>query len=212
MLKWDAMAVVGRIARTHGLKGQVIVNAETDFLDLRFHPDAELFINRRGEVQRLTITSVRFQRQRPIVALRDVADVNAAQALVGAELRVPMEWLSPLPDGAFYHHDLVGCRVGTSAGEHVGVVKEVEGAAGGNRLVLETAAGDVLVPLAREICTTIDIPHKRIVIAPPAGLLELNARPAPTGRDAGSDADRHRDDLSGDGRARAGGRHRRSRH
>ena len=41
--KWDEMAVVGRIARAHGLRGQVIVNLETDFPEERFQPGATLF-------------------------------------------------------------------------------------------------------------------------------------------------------------------------
>ncbi|MGE5815987.1 MAG: hypothetical protein ACM36C_15970, partial [Acidobacteriota bacterium] len=28
---WDALVLVGRVARAHGNKGQVIVNPETDF-------------------------------------------------------------------------------------------------------------------------------------------------------------------------------------
>ena len=40
------MAVVGRIARAHGIRGQVIVNPETDFPEERFQPGAELFVNR----------------------------------------------------------------------------------------------------------------------------------------------------------------------
>jgi 16S rRNA processing protein RimM len=75
----------------------------------------------------------------------------------------------------FYRHDLVGCDVETRAGEQVGIVKEVEGTMRGSRLVVETALGDVLVPLAVEICTTIDPLGRRIVIDPPDGLLELNA-------------------------------------
>ena len=41
-MTWDEMAVVGQIARAHGIRGQVIVNPETDFLEQRFQPDAEL--------------------------------------------------------------------------------------------------------------------------------------------------------------------------
>ena len=44
-----------------------------------------------------------------------------------------------------------------------------------NRLVVEGVRGEVLVPLVPEICTTIDVPGKRIVIEPPEGLLDLNA-------------------------------------
>ena len=47
---------------------------------------------------------------------------------------------------------------------------------GGSRLVVETTGGEVLVPLAREICTIVDPAAKRIVIDPPDGLLDLNQR------------------------------------
>ena len=59
-------------------------------------------------------------------------------------------------------------------GEAVGTVREVEGTAGGARLVIDAARGEIQVPLAAEICTTIDPVAKRIVIDPPAGLLDLN--------------------------------------
>ena len=42
------MALVGRIARPHGIRGQVIVNPETDFPEERFQPGAELFVERGG--------------------------------------------------------------------------------------------------------------------------------------------------------------------
>ena len=56
MLNWDEMAVVGRIARAHGIAGQVIVNPETDFPEERFQPGAELFVERGGLVEALTLT------------------------------------------------------------------------------------------------------------------------------------------------------------
>ena len=174
--KWDEMAVVGWIARAHGIRGQVIVKLETDFPEGRFRPGAKLFFNRAGTVEPLTVTTVRCQGERPVIGLHGVGDMNAANALAGFELRVPVEWLAPLPEGMFYRHDLVGCDVETGAGEPVGVVKDVEGTMRGSRLVVDTARGDVLVPLALEICTTIDPPRRRIVIEPPGGLLELNAR------------------------------------
>ena len=55
------MALVGRIARPHGVRGQVIVNPETDFPEERFQPGAELFIERGGEIARLQIADFRVQ-------------------------------------------------------------------------------------------------------------------------------------------------------
>jgi 16S rRNA processing protein RimM len=121
------------------------------------------------------VTTVRFQNGRPVIGLEGVETMNDAEALAGLELRVPLEDLAPLPPGTFYHHDLVGCQVVTGRGEEVGTVKGVEGTVGGSRLVVDGARGEILIPLATEICRTIDVPGKRIVIEPPEGLLDLNA-------------------------------------
>ena len=168
------MAAVGRIARAHGNRGQVIVNLHTDFPEERFQPGAELFIERNGAVQALTLTSVRFQRDRPVVGIQGIDTMNDAEALAGHELRVPVEQLARLPGGTFYRHDLIGCRVETPTGEVVGTVEEVEGTLNGSRLVVAAPRGEVLIPFVAEICTTINPAAKRIVIDPPEGLLDLN--------------------------------------
>jgi 16S rRNA processing protein RimM len=189
--KWDEMAVVGRIARTHGLRGEVIVNLETDFPDERFHAGAELFVVRGGKIERLTLAGVRFHQGRPIVAVTGVDGIDAAQELSGLDLRVPPEWLVPLPAGTFYRHDLVGCRVETGAGRPVGIVKEVEGTAAASRLVVASGDQEILIPLASEICIAIDADGKRIVIEPPDGLLELNlvTKPRPVSRHSSVEGD-----------------------
>ena len=169
------MAVVGRIARAHGNRGQVIVDVDTDFPAERFRPGAELFVERGGAIEALTIATMRFQHDRPVLAIVGVDTMDAAEALAGLELRVPMEALTELPAGLFYRHELVGCRVELASGDRVGMVSGVEGTIGGSRLVVEGANGEILIPLAADICTTIDVVARRIVIAPPEGLLELNA-------------------------------------
>jgi 16S rRNA processing protein RimM len=173
---WDAMAVVGRIARAHGIRGQVIVNPETDFPEERFQPGAELFVERGGRVDALTVTTARFHRERPVIGIAGIETMNDAETLAGLELRVPVDRLAALPPGTFYRHDLIGCRVETRDGATVGVVSNVEGTMSGSRLVVDGAAGEVLIPLVEGICTLVDPQSKRIVIDPPAGLIEANAR------------------------------------
>ena len=168
------MATVGRIARAHGIRGQVIVNLDTDFPGERFQPGAELFVERGGAVRPLRITTVRFQGERPVIGLDGVETIDEAETLAGAELRVPVDRLSPLPSQTFYRHDLVGCVVETADGQRVGTVREVDGTLGGSRLVVDGPRGDILIPLAAEICTAVDVGAKRIVIRPPDGLLDLN--------------------------------------
>lgn len=174
---WNGMAVVGRIGRPHGIRGQVIVNVETDFPEARFRPGAELFVERRGVVESLTVTTLRFHRARPIIGLAGVERIEEAEPLAGLELRVPAARLMPLPPGMFYRHDLVGCRVETPAGDPIGTVSRVEGAGEQSRLVVGAGDEEILIPLATEICVDVDAAAKRIVVDPPAGLLTVNARP-----------------------------------
>lgn len=176
MADFGEMAVVGRIARAHGNRGQVIVDLATDFPEERFRAGAELFVERQGRLETLKLEAVRFQHDRPVLTIDGVRTMDDAEALAGLELRVPVDRLAPLPEGTYYRHDLIGCRVETIDGRAVGTVSDVEGNIGGSRLVVAGARGEVLVPLADEICRTIDPAAKRIVIAPPEGLLDLNAR------------------------------------
>ncbi len=170
------MAVVGRIARAHGLRGQVIVNPETDFPDERFQPGAELFIERGGTVETLTVTTARFHGERPVIGIAGIGTMNAANTLAGQELRVPVDRLAALPPDTFYRHDLIGCAVETRDGRAIGIVRDVEGTLTGSRLVVDGEGGEVLIPLVAPICTAIDPAAKRIIVDPPEGLIEANAR------------------------------------
>jgi 16S rRNA processing protein RimM len=174
--KWDEMALVGRIARAHGIRGQIIVNPETDFPEERFQPGAELFVERGGTIEAVKITTARFHRERPVIGLEGVATMTEAEQFAGLELRVPRDRLAALPPDTFYRHDLIGCRVETADGSEVGVVSDVEGSMAGSRLVVDGGLGEVLIPLVAGICTLVDPAGKRIVVDPPDGLLEVNAR------------------------------------
>ncbi|MCA1585002.1 MAG: ribosome maturation factor RimM, partial [Acidobacteria bacterium] len=57
--------------------------------------------------------------------------------------------------------------------QKVGQVARVEGEQARSRLVVRSRSGEVLIPLAVEICQ-VDVSARRIVVTPPAGLLEVN--------------------------------------
>lgn len=173
---WDDLVLVGRITRTHGHRGAVIVHPDTDFPEVRFAPGATVWIARAGVPAEVRIVDAWLHNGRPIVTFEGVASMNDAELLRGAELRVPEAALHPLPDGAFYHFQLVGCAVMTVGGDTVGLVRAVEGEPGHHRLSIASEGGEVLVPLVTSICVSIDVVARRIVIDPPDGLLDVNRR------------------------------------
>ena len=172
------MIVVGRVARTHGRRGEVIVNLETDFPEQRFRRDGALFMDVAGDLRALRVSTVRFQSGRPVIAIEGFDSITQAESLVGHELRVPMSEQEPLPDGAYYEHALVGCQVSTVDGVLVGTVVAVQGVTGARWLVVRAGDSDdeVDIPLADPICVRVEPDQKRVVIDPPTGLLELNRR------------------------------------
>ena len=172
---WNEMVLVGRVARPHGIRGQVLVNPETDFVEDRFRPGATFHTRSvRGEEQ-LTVTTARVQNGRPVIGFEGFSSIEDVERLAGLELRVPEDELQPLDAGMYYHHQLIGCAVETVAGERVGEVVRVNGGAAGSLLEVDGPRGEVLIPLAVEICVEIDVDRKRIRINPPEGLLDVNA-------------------------------------
>jgi 16S rRNA processing protein RimM len=168
------MVLVGRIARPHGIRGQVIVNPETDFVENRFKVGAMFWTRSARGDEQLTVTSARVQNGRPVIGFEGFSSIEDVERLAGLDLRVPEEDLQPLDAGMYYHHQLIGCAVETVAGERVGTVGRVDGGAAGSLLVVNGGRGEVLVPLTTGICVEIDVETKRIRIDPPEGLLDVN--------------------------------------
>lgn len=172
------MVTVGRIVRPHGHRGSVVVEPETDFGAERFAPGSELWWQRDGAGSLARVAESRAFRGRWIVAFEGIATMNEAETLRGIELRIPADGLHALEPGRYYVHDLVGCRVVDLVGAELGPVSRVDFGTGTPLLVIDrshAAGGELLIPLAAEMCREIDPSARRIVVALPEGLLELNA-------------------------------------
>ena len=172
----DDLLLVGRVARAHGNRGQVIVNLDTDFAEERFAVGQTLLVGPEEAATPRRIREVRFHQGRPIVGLEGVETMNDAEALAGAELRMRTVDMAPLPAGTYRHHELIGCEVRNRDGRVVGRVVAVDGPTERSQLVVNGAQGEVLIPLVADICVSIEPGQQRIVVDPPDGLLDLNAR------------------------------------
>ena len=108
----------GRIARPHGIRGQVIVNPETDFPDERFRRRAASCSSgataRRAADDRRRRGFIRAGRSSALDGRRHDERRRGARRRRTAGARV--ERLPPLPAGTFYRHDLIGCGVRDAAG------------------------------------------------------------------------------------------------
>jgi len=165
---------VARIARTRGLRGELVADLLTDFPERFKELDSLLAVKPTGEREELRIEEHWFQRNRIILKFEGYDSIETAQALVGCELVVPESERIELPQGQFYYWELANCEVESIAGEKLGRVREVMRTGGVEMLVVENEAGrEYLIPMAQDICVEIDVAGKMIRVDPPEGLLEL---------------------------------------
>jgi 16S rRNA processing protein RimM len=169
--------IVGEVAGAHGIGGEVRVRVLADaalLLGLR-----RLALSRSGpddphasEVENQGGSTGRAGEVR--LALRGVADRDAAEALRGTLVLADVADLPPPPAGSHYWFELIGCAVETAAGGRVGTVSGVL-ETGAAHDVLEIAGNDGrqrLVPLAAALLRSVDVAGGRIVLEDVAGLAD----------------------------------------
>lgn len=169
--------VVGRVAKAHGVTGEVVVDIRTDDPLARFAAGNTLRGRpSRGGVERtFVVQSVREHGGRLLIRFAGVDDRGAADALRGTLFLVDVADLPPIEDpDEFYDHQLEGLAVRTVDGADIGVVTEVLHTPAGELLAIKRIGGtELLVPFVSAIVTSVSLADKTVEIDPPDGLLEL---------------------------------------
>jgi 16S rRNA processing protein RimM len=194
--------IVARILRPRGNKGEVAAELLTDFPQ-RLTQLTEIFLRASGggaAEPRLTALKACWLSQnhkgQAVFHFAGCNSISQAEKFRGLEVLLPIEKRMALSGGQYFVDDLMGCLVFEncqepsvvrsppcslgSAPSLLGVVKEVqipgEAVAGTPLLVVDTSAGELLIPLAEDICTSIDTAARRIDVVLPEGLRDLNEK------------------------------------
>ena len=189
--------LIARILRPRGNKGEVAAELLTDFPQ-RLTQLREVFVGHVESGPRLHAVKACWlsqnHRGQAVFHFVGFDSIAAAEELRGLEVFLPFEQLVTLPAGQYFVSDLIGCAVfetsatpsvvssapcfAATAPSLLGTVREVqftgEDVSGTPLLVVDTAHGELLIPLAHDICRKIDVPARRIDVALPEGLHELN--------------------------------------
>jgi 16S rRNA processing protein RimM len=169
---------IARILRPQGRWGEVAAEILTDF-PARFAELRSVFLEAPGQApQPIALEKVWPHKDRIILKFAGIDSIESASRLRGLQIFIPLEQRTPLPPHHYYLWELGGCRVVMERQEEeIGTVVEVEPTAGVALLHVKRAdgKGEVLIPLAQEICKRVDLAEKVIVIDPPEELLELNS-------------------------------------
>jgi 16S rRNA processing protein RimM len=129
----------------------------------------------RGSVREsFEIEYSRKQHGRLILKLRGIDSISEVERRVGSELSVSEEQIPPALQGTFYTFHLKGCFVVTMRGSRVGQVADVLDSGGTPILKVDGQDGEILIPFAEAFLRKVDLGQRRIEVALPEGLRDLN--------------------------------------
>ena len=194
--RWVAVA---HILRPRGNKGEVAAELLTDFPE-RLTAVREAFIGdaRQTSAPRpIKIKACWLSQNHPgqaVFHFEGCTSINDAEKFRGHDVFLPIEQRVSLPAGQYFISDLIGCSVFETPREAspvasspcsmstapvlLGTVTDVqstgEALSGTPLLVVDTQRGELLIPLAEDICTSITPAARRIDVLLPEGLRELN--------------------------------------
>lgn len=169
----EQLISIARIARPQGVRGEVIADILTDFPD-RFAELTEVALLRDGRVLGIfELEQHRFHKGRVLLKFAGYDDADSAEGLRGASVVIDREELIELEEDEYYLFDLEGCEVVTIDGQSLGMVVRVNDYGAAPVLMVKNQTREFLIPLTRDICPDVDIDHKKIVVNPPQGLLDL---------------------------------------
>ena len=162
----DDDVLVGKVAGPWGLKGDLKVVPFTDS-PLRFSPGSRLLLDGRPT----HVVRSRATRSGLVVNLDTVGDRESAELLRDASLTVHRDELAPLPDGSYYHYQIMGMGVWTEEGEYLGKVWDIVRTGASDVYVVRDDGGlEVLVPSLKDVVLDVFPGEGRMVVRLPEGL------------------------------------------
>lgn len=162
---------IGRVVKSHGIKGEVVVDLTTDEPEVRFAVGEVLRGTQAGKEHEITVEAARPHKGRLLVKFREIPDRTEAESLRGTVFfAAPLE--SDEDDDSFYDHELIGLRM-LRDGTEVGTVTGVMHTPGRQILEVDVDGREVLVPFVYDIVPEVDLEVGTCTVTPPEGLFDM---------------------------------------
>ena len=160
---------VGKLRRPHGVRGEIQMDVLTDFPE-RLNPGVTLFVGPENRPQRLR--SRRWHGQALLVAFEGCDTPEEAGLLRNMLVSVPADDRPALPEGEYYHHQILGLRAVTEEGRFLGTIIEILETGANEVYVLRPENGpEILLPGIAEVILSIDLEQNEMRVKPLPGLL-----------------------------------------
>lgn len=156
--------VIGRFRRPHGVHGEIVLAIETDFPE-RIKPGLTIYVGRDKKAHQ--IATVRPMNKQMLVSIEGYDDCDVIAIFRNQLAHILLTSASPLPEGFFYQHEVIGMRVLNETGETLGTVSEILVTGANDVYLVKMDSGEeLLLPAIKEVIREINRETKTIVARP----------------------------------------------
>lgn len=157
-----AFLTIGKLQRTHGVKGEIIMQVMTDFPE-RIVKGKKVYIGPRFE--EYVIHSVRPNNQTLLLSFEGLNDCDQVSILRNLQVAIKTVDAGQLPEGEYYHHELIGMQVFESNGNLLGKIDEILVTGANDVYVIRQPDGkEILLPAIKEVILQVDRGSGRMTV------------------------------------------------
>lgn len=168
-MRW---VLVGKLSRTHGLKGELKFRSFFAGRELPRTPDRLQLRQDKGRETELELESLRGHSSSLIIKLKGVDSIDEAKVLAGRDVYALEDDFPELPDGEYYRFQIEGLSAYDQEGRYYGHVEDIIETGSNDVYVVRDGEKEILIPMIDWVVTNIDVHEKKLVFNNVEGLIE----------------------------------------
>ena len=170
----DNYVLVGKVAKPHGLRGEVKIFAYSDEAETLLNYGKIVLVGDSGQLSpALHVEKARLQGKTVVLKIESINDRNRAEELHGLGVLVNKDDLQKVKDGEYYWFQFYGLPVFTEDGLELGTITSIFSNGAQDIMVIHKGKNEYLIPILDTIIK--EHTDEKVVIDPPSGILDINA-------------------------------------
>jgi len=162
-MNMEGLVTIGRVLREWGVKGEVIVQPLT-FDPKRFSELNEVAVQVQDSIEQRKIRLVRLHKNNLLIAFEGCETPEDARRYRGALIKIKESESPKLPEGVYYHYQIIGLGVYTVDGDYLGKIMSIFETGSNDVYVVRGEDKEYLIPAIKDVIKEIDLEAKKMIV------------------------------------------------
>ncbi|SHI93473.1 16S rRNA processing protein RimM [Cruoricaptor ignavus] len=163
---------LGKITRTHGLAGNVILKLDTDQPD--FYEKLEsFFVEINGLLVPFFVERQQWTKDNSKIITFKNASLQMAEQTVGKDVYLPLSTLPELTGNQFYYHEVLGFQVLDDEGKEIGSIQQINDQTSQHLFIVDSGKKEIIIPIIKDWIAEVNREKRFIKMNLPEGLVEV---------------------------------------